>query len=143
MSRKSPDRPAGQRVRALVVEDDALLALSAEQALRDAGISEVVTCADIASAMIELDRGVPDILVLDVRLADRDDGWTLAELVQELCPVPPCIVFSTGLPESIPDRVAHLGTVLVKPYGPQALVAAIEPKRAGVLARLRAAIGGS
>ena len=128
---------------ALVVEDDGLLAMEIEEALRESGIADIAVCGDVASAMARLDERIPDILVLDVHLVDRDDGWTLAELVQELSPVPPCIIFSTGMPESIPARVAHLGTVLVKPYSSDALIRAIGPRRRGMLARLRDVIAGT
>lgn len=128
--------------RALVVEDDGLLAMMVAEALKDGGASHVSICPSIASALAELDRLKPDILVLDVHLADRDDGWTLAELVMELSPQPPIIVFSTGAPESIPARIAELGTVLVKPFAPEDLVAVIleSRKRGGLFSRLRAAI---
>jgi DNA-binding response OmpR family regulator len=128
--------------RALVVEDDALLAMMIAEALQEGGASHVSVCPSIASALAELDRLKPDILVLDVHLADRDDGWTLAELVMELSPQPPIIVFSTGSPESIPARIAELGTVLVKPFAPGDLVVAVleSRKRSGLFSRLKAAI---
>lgn len=138
--KSSPRKPSLGR--ALVVEDDGLLAMMIAEALQDGGASHVSVCPSIASALAELDRLKPDILVLDVHLADRDDGWTLAELVMELSPQPPIIVFSTGAPESIPARIAELGTVLVKPFAPEDLVATVleSRKRGGLFSRLRAAI---
>ena len=128
--------------RALIVEDDALLAMSLEDALRDGGAEKVVVCDSIAAAMAELERLKPDILVLDVQLADRDDGWAMAELVHELSPRPPAIVFSTGAPERIPEKVAELGAVLAKPYDPQALIAVLieHRRKPGLLDRLREAL---
>ena len=139
---KPPRKPSLGR--ALIVEDDALLAMALEDALRDGGAEEVVVCDSVAAAMAELDRLKPDILVLDVKLADRDDGWTMAELVMELSPRPPAIIFSTGAPERIPERVAGLGAVLAKPYDPARLIAVLAEHRRkpGLLGRLREALAG-
>jgi DNA-binding response OmpR family regulator len=129
---------------ALIVEDDALLSLALEQALRDGGAERVVACASITAAMAELEATPPDILILDVNLADRDDGWTLAELVTSLSPRPPAIVFSTGSPERIPEKIAALGAVMSKPYDPAALVAVLraQTRKPGLLQRLREALAG-
>ncbi|WP_225205031.1 response regulator [Novosphingobium huizhouense] len=125
--------------RALIVEDDALVALDLAEALRDAGADQVVVCGSITAALAELEKICPDVLVLDVRLADRDDGWSLAELAIQLNPAPPLIVFSTGTPDSIPADTAALGHVLAKPFPPAALVRLVSENRApsGLLARLR------
>lgn len=129
--------------RALVVEDDALLAMQLEDALSDGGADEVAVCNSVAAAMAQLERMRPDILILDVHLADRDDGWAMAELVTQLSPKPPVIVFSTATPETIPERIARLGAVMGKPYRTEALIATLREHRRkpGLLARLREALG--
>ena len=128
--------------RALIVEDDPLLAMSLEDALMAGGAEAVVVCDTVAAAMAELDRLKPDILILDVQLADRDDGWAMAELVTTLSPRPPAIIFSTGAPERIPAHVAQLGAVLAKPYDPAALIAVLADlrRKPGLLGRLREAL---
>jgi DNA-binding response OmpR family regulator len=130
--------------RALIVEDDPLLAMSLEDALRDGGAEEVVVCDSVAAAMAELERLKPDILVLDVKLADRDDGWAMAELVTELSPRPTAIIFTTRAPDNIPDKVAEIGAVLAKPYDPAALIAVLADyrRKPGLLGRLREALAG-
>lgn len=138
-------KPAGKKPslgRALIVEDDALLAMSLEDALLDGGAEKVVVCGSVAAAMAELQNLRPDILILDVHLADRDDGWTMAELVTELSPRPPVIVFSTGAPERIPEKIAELGAVMSKPYDPQKLIEVLAKNRRkpGLLGRLREAL---
>ncbi len=123
----------------LVVEDDALLALDIEQNLRDAGATLVQLCPSTTEALGLLREHRFDAIVLDVHLADRNDGWAIAELVDSVGPRPPRIVFSTGAPQEIPAEIAELGIVLTKPYHPQDLVRAISaPRRRGLLARLRA-----
>lgn len=133
---------AGQSLRQLghilIVEDDAVLALSMEAALIAAGATRVEICHTTEAALAALRRARPDALVLDIHLADRDDGWALAELVDGIGPKPPRIVFSTGAPNSIPPAIAELGLVLTKPYDPADLVRAVAaPPPRGFLARLR------
>jgi DNA-binding response OmpR family regulator len=128
--------------RALIVEDDPFLAMNLEDALMSGGAEEVVVCDTVAAAMAELVKLKPDILILDVHLADRDDGWAMAELVTTLSPRPPAIIFSTGAPERIPDHVAQLGAILAKPYDPATLIATLADlrRKPGLLDRLREAL---
>jgi CheY-like chemotaxis protein len=87
---------------ALIVEDEPILALAMAEALHEAGADTVTTCHSTTTARAAMQALRPAILVLDVHLADRDDGWALAELAVAMSPTPPLIVFSTGTPESIP-----------------------------------------
>lgn len=126
---------------ALVVEDDPILALSLEDILLSGGSPEVIVCSSTRQALAALERNRPDVLVLDVHLVDRDDGWAVAELVNELGPQVPRIVFSTGNPQAIPDAIKQMGKVLVKPYAPEALLEAVrDTRRTGLFKRLRGAI---
>ena len=71
----------------------------------------------------------------------RDDGWAVAELVRSLGPSGPRIVFSTGAPQDIPEQIAEMGCVMEKPYDPKELVEVLtEPKRRGLISRLRAVL---
>ena len=137
----APRRSRGKLGHVLVVEDEGLLAAAIEQALLDEGAASVAICASTEEAMAALHRRPPDALVLDVNLADRNDGWAIAELVVELNPRQPRIVFSTGSPERIPPEIAELGQVLAKPYDPAELVRMLLPAAAPKLIdRLRGAI---
>lgn len=122
----------------LVVEDDAILCMAIEQALLDGGAKSVHCCASTEAALVELESRRPDAVILDVHLADRDDGWAIAELLTQLGPRRPRIVFSTGNPGAIPAEIAGLGLVLEKPYAPGDLVTALRsaPKRGGLIGRL-------
>ncbi len=142
---RGPERgkPAPLRKRralgsALVVEDDALIALDIAEALAEAGADPVSICPSIAEAMEALSRAVPALLVLDVHLADRDDGWALAELAIQLGETRPLVVFTTATPESIPLSAAQLGHVLPKPFRTSALISLIHRERpAGLISRIR------
>ena len=125
----------------LVVEDDAILGMALEEALEDAGVARVELSATTTDAMEHLREQQPQVIVLDVHLADRDDGWAIAELVRTLGPDSPRIIFSTGAPEDIPEDVAAMGCILEKPYSPETLVDLLrQPKRRGIISRLRGAL---
>lgn len=126
----------------MIVEDDALIAVALEGALLDAGAKSVRICSSTDEALATLREYKPDGLVLDVHLADRDDGWAIAELVNSVGPNPPRIVFATGSPQEIPADIAELGPVLEKPYDHADLIIALgRPPRAGLLKRISNALG--
>lgn len=132
-------RRKGKRV--LVVEDDPLLAMELEAALRHAGAADVVICRGMTEAAAALESWTPHAVVLDVHLTDRDDGWALAEMVSLLGARPPRIAFSTGSPESIPDDVRRLGPVFAKPYDTALLAAELmQVAPTGLVGRLREAL---
>ncbi|MBX7482914.1 response regulator [Qipengyuania qiaonensis] len=125
----------------LVVEDDAVLGLTIENALLDAGVAKVALSTSTEEALRHLREDGPDVIVLDVHLADRDDGWAIAELVRTLSPDSPRIIFSTGAPQDIPKNIAALGCILEKPYDAGVLVNLLrEPERKGIISRLRSAL---
>ena len=125
--------------RVLIVEDDAILALAIEEALRARGLTgDIVICPSTAKAMRELHKARPDAIVLDVHLSDRDDGWALAELAGLLGAKRPRIVFSTGSPGDIPPEIAEMGQVFEKPYDTDELARAVlSGRKEGLFARLR------
>jgi DNA-binding response OmpR family regulator len=141
MSGKSRAKGRPPLGRVLVVEDDPVLALALEDALVTGGASDVAICPSMESTMAELEKAPADAIIIDVHLADRDDGWALAELVEMLGTRPPRIVFSTGAPQDIPEEVAEMGPVFEKPYDISELVAALSDDRRGIFAKLRNAIG--
>lgn len=122
----------------MIVEDDPLLSQDMADALKAAGAKKVKTFSSVAEALTGFEKYQPAILVLDVNLADRSDGWALAELAIQLSPKRPAIVFSTGSPESIPPHIADMGTLLSKPFPMAVLVEAIAEQLAppGLMARL-------
>ncbi|MFW2348922.1 response regulator [Qipengyuania sp.] len=125
----------------LVVEDDAVLGLTIEQALLDAGVARVALSPSTEEALRLLREERPEAIVLDVHLADRDDGWAIAELVRTLGPDSPRIIFSTGAPQDIPEDIAALGDILEKPYDAAVLIDLLrQPRRRGIMSRLRGAL---
>ena len=119
--------PTGQLagLKALVVEDDALIAQSLHDTLEQAGAAEIALYDSVAEAIGELRDAGPDIVILDTHVADRSDGWAVAELVQQLSLKKCAIIFATGSPEAVPTHVAALGAVVEKPYTPEQIINAI------------------
>lgn len=137
---KAAEKPANLR-RVLLVEDDPVLALALEDALLRGGAGTVEICATMKATVHALEKSPrPTAVILDVHLADRDDGWAIAELISLLGPKPPRIVFSTGTPEDIPTAIAEMGPVFEKPYDAERLVEVLKGKqKLGLFARLRKA----
>ncbi len=106
----------------LIVEDDIFQSERLSITLIDEGASEVRCCTSASEALTELTRYEPAIIILDIHLADANDGWLIVELAQQIFPRMPLIVFATGSPERIPANIVELGILVVKPYDTLQLV---------------------
>ena len=122
----------------LIVEDDAVLALAVEDALIEAGARDIAIAATTSQAIERLRDGDVETVILDVHLADRGDGWAIAEVLRALGPNAPKVIFATGSPDEIPAHVADLGPLLGKPYDFDDLLAHVgKPERPSFLSRLK------
>ena len=104
-----------------VVEEDPLLCLGLEKALRGAGAHRVFTANGAVDASGEFDGGGPDIIVLDLQLADSDEGFGIAENALQLFHSSPQILFSIGSPDRNPEHLAAIGRSFEKHYDPAEL----------------------
>ncbi len=118
-------------LRVLLVEDDALQGLAAEDALLDAGHAVALT-RDGAEALAFARRGEPfDVLVTDLSMP-RLGGAALVRALRAGRPALP-VVAVTGYALSADDRAALDGggggaaptVVLAKPWTPEAMAAAV------------------
>jgi light-regulated signal transduction histidine kinase (bacteriophytochrome)/CheY-like chemotaxis protein len=82
---------------ALLVEDQALIAMDTEQALLKLGATKVYSVPNVAAALATLTASVPDIAVLDLNL----DGETSAPLADELKKRSVPFLFATGYGDSV------------------------------------------
>ncbi|WP_051928668.1 response regulator [Palleronia rufa] len=107
----------------LIVEDELLIALDAEMTLQDAGFEVVGTAATEDDAVTMALEARPDLMVLDLRLADGGCGRRVAERVRTEIKV--AIVFASGNLDPAKKReLDPLDPVamLSKPYdGPELL----------------------
>ena len=115
--------------RVLIVEDEALVALTLEDVLVEAGY---VVCGivDRPTQALEVARVLePDIAIIDVRLADGGDGIILAELLAAELPVR--ILFATGNPAEVRARATAGHGCLAKPFQAEWLLAALDAIQSG------------
>lgn len=111
----------------LLVEDDALIAMSLEAALSDAG-HVVSGPAATASGGLEIaEAGRPDLALVDINLRDGSNGVELARELRRRWGVP-CFFVSGQKMEADANQDAALGFI-GKPYAPEAVVASIEVAR--------------
>ncbi len=128
MSEPGVARTAPKRV--LIVEDEALVALTLEDVLIEAGYS-VCGIADRPEQALEIARALdPDIAVIDVRLADRGDGIALAAQLSAGMPIR--ILFATGNPAEVRARARAGDGCLSKPFQAEWLLAALDSVQTGV-----------
>ena len=107
--------------RALIVEDEILIALALEAEMKDLGFDVCGLAANARQAIAMAMDDEPDLAVLDIYLNGARDGIETARVLRDLCGVQ--VVFVTaysddeGLTERIQQQVPN-APVLTKPlYG--------------------------
>jgi len=116
-------------MKVLIVEDEALVALTMEEVLDEAGY-EVCGVADRPGEALELARlHEPDLAVVDVRLAAGGDGIALAELLAAMGPIR--ILFATGNCAEVRARARAGQGCLSKPFQASWLLAALAAVQQG------------
>lgn len=100
--------------RALVVEDDAITR-SLLQALLVVAHFEVRTCANAREALAEFEQFDPDVLIVDIELAEQPNGAQLASLLAQSAPHLAVVVVShypspgaAGSRHALPPRAAFV-----------------------------------
>jgi DNA-binding response OmpR family regulator len=116
-----------RRHRALIVEDELMIALDLEDAMSALGfdICSLASTADTARS-IAMDHQ-PDVVLMDVNLDGGHEGIEAGRWLREVCDVP--VVFVTGYSdegtiERIREQVPG-APVLAKPVCPQTLADAV------------------
>lgn len=108
----------------LIVEDEPSIAEVVGLYLQRAGYS-IQTAADGKQAMNLLERGIPDLVVMDLMLPEID-GLSLTRWLRERSDVP--VIMLTARREEI-DRIAGLemgaDDYVIKPFSPQELVSRV------------------
>ena len=111
----APEKP----LRVLIVEDDSLLALDLEASLRDLGHEVVGLAASASAALSAAAAHRPDLVLMDISLADGTDGVDAAVEIRERIGTP--AVFVTGYSDhGTRQRAAEARPIgmLVKPVEP-------------------------
>src|SRR5262245_45845462 len=102
-----PSPPARGR-RALIVEDETMIALELEAHMRELGFDTCDLAADEQEAFLHAMTNQPDVVLMDVNLNGGREGIEAARWLRETCDVP--IIFVTGCAD--PDIVARIHEVV-------------------------------
>ncbi|WP_343521282.1 response regulator [Sphingomonas sp.] len=114
-----------ETVRILVVDDEAMIVMTVEDALRQAGYDvEIAHCGSDALSMLER---IPEIagIVTDIRMGNGTTGWELGREARRHNPAV-AIVYMSG--DSAADYPAEgvPGSIIVhKPFAPDQIASAI------------------
>jgi CheY-like chemotaxis protein len=84
----------GRRLRLLVVEDDALIAMDLALSISELGGQVVAVAVTGQDAVRLVDEFAPDVVLMDVRLRGEPDGIEAAQVIQRRGRTP--VVFVTG-----------------------------------------------
>jgi DNA-binding response OmpR family regulator len=110
-------------VRILVVEDDPLIREIVVEALRDEGF-DVIQASDGEEALAWCRQRLADVLITDIRLPGRIDGWQIAERCREHDPSLP-VIYATGF-SPVEAHPVPGSLTLSKPYHPERVVQAVK-----------------
>lgn len=110
-------------MRILVVEDEPLVREFVVEALREEG-HHVIHAADGEEALAWCKRKVEEVLITDIRLPGKIDGWQIAERCREHDPNLP-VIYATGF-SPVQHRPVDGSRVLQKPYHPDEIVQAVK-----------------
>ena len=106
----------------LLLEDEFVIALEAEDMLASLGATHVETCSSISEALSRIEASPPDCALLDVSLGLENSGPVAARLRELAIP----FAFATGYDDGGVLRDDFTGTpVIRKPYGRDALAAGL------------------
>jgi light-regulated signal transduction histidine kinase (bacteriophytochrome)/CheY-like chemotaxis protein len=123
-ARVEANQPAPARISdtALIVEDNLIIAMSAEVILLELGARHVETAASVAQATLAIERATPSFALLDVNLG----GENSIPIGKKLAALKVPFIFATGYGERapIPDELAF-APVIQKPYTREVVEAAI------------------
>jgi DNA-binding NtrC family response regulator len=106
----------------LIIEDEALIALSVESCLLDAGAAIVKIANSIAAAQATLDDGIPfDAAIVDLHLVDGNASPLIQILSEREIPV----VISTGDEIDLGRPALSSAVAFLQPYNDSDLIEAL------------------
>lgn len=107
--------------RVLIVEDETIIAMTAEDLLADNGLEVVAVAESLEAGLAAADAGGFDVALLDVNLHGRQ-SLPIAELLRGRG-IP--FLFTTGYGSAGPGAVFADAPLVTKPYGADDLLAGL------------------
>lgn len=121
MDSQSQGRPA----RALVIEDEPVIAADIQYLLMQAGYAVVEIAATRAEAISAFQRHQPDFVLADIQLVDGSSGIDAVEAIRKIRNVP--VIFLTAFPERVlTAERSEPAYLIAKPFQPETLIAAVD-----------------
>lgn len=118
----APPTPADLPKDVMIVEDNMIISLDAEEMVRRMGVPSVRTASSVAQAMAAIDAHPPDFALLDINLG-TETSFAVAERLAEMGVA---FAFTTGYGEDIAFPPKLLGVARVrKPYTGDTLAAVL------------------
>lgn len=111
----------GDKIKVLIVEDEALVAMMIEDVVTDLGYEVAATVGRLAPALEEAEKVAADVAVIDVNL-NGERTYPIAEVLQRRG-IP--FMFATGYGIAGVDEQWRSAPVLQKPFQPHELGAAL------------------
>lgn len=120
----------------MVVEDDAIIAFDLAETVRGMGHIVCGTAATMDEALAVAAEHTPTLALLDIRLAEGDNGIEVAGELRRRRFLP--VIFVTAFPDELAKRgLEHLGPVIPKPFTreqiEQAITRAVFTPQSGAL----------
>jgi DNA-binding response OmpR family regulator len=110
----------------LVVEDDPLIQVVVEDALRDGGYDPtVVASGEEAAKLLRENTGTYRAVILDINLKGAMEGWETARIARNIDPALPVVFMSGGSAEQWASQGVPNSIMLPKPFAPAQLVTAV------------------
>ena len=110
-----------------VVEDELVIARTILNSLEELGYSHCGPAINYTEAVDMLDNDKPDLLLLDIQLAGRKDGFDVAEKINETYKIPFIFLTANSDFETIGRaKLVKPHAYIVKPFTKEELYAAIE-----------------
>lgn len=110
----------------LVVEDEELLRTLVEETLGDGGFESVIAMSgEEAVTLLRENKGRYRVLVTDINLEGKMDGWEVAQHAREIEPEFPVVYMSGAAAADWTSKGVPHSIMLAKPFAPAQLLTAV------------------
>jgi len=110
----------------LIIEDDEAIQALIEEALADGGFYPAIApSGEEAVTLLQAHRDKYQLVVADIRLRGRMDGWEVARHAREINPEFPVVYISGASAADWPSKGVPNSMMLAKPFATAQLVTAV------------------